>query len=48
MKKIYADISNYNCQSSWILKILLKSALPVVCQISYSQNIYLEVGTVNL
>ena len=28
--KIYeADISNYNCQPSWILKIILKSELPV-------------------
>ena len=38
-----------NCQPSWILKILLKSELHVPnSSVFFSQNILLEVNTVNL
>ena len=39
-----ADISNYNCQPSWILKILLKSELPVTSLSDFLLSKYILKG----
>ena len=44
MKIFEADISNYNCQPSWILKILLKSELPVTSLSDFLLSKYILKG----
>ena len=43
-KKIEAGISNYNCQPSWILKIVLKNELPVTSLSDFLLAIYMARG----
>ena len=43
-KKIEAGITNYNCQPSWNLKIVLKSELPVTNLLDFLVSKYIVWG----